>query len=188
MRVAPRSSRIYGGARGKFGLRSLRIREMMNRTKICADGAAATDGAPIQSAVGSIYTTGYTGRVPEDLPVLAARLNAVVVDVRYSANSRHPFWRQADLRRLLSPARYIHLPEFGNVNYRGDKPVCIKDFDHGFIRLEEILRAGNAAILLCACREIEKCHRNALAQSLRLKGFETKELESWQFNDAPLFA
>ncbi len=46
---------------------------------------------------GMIYTFGYTGKKPSDLKAEAERLDAVVVDIRFSPNSRVPHWRMTTL-------------------------------------------------------------------------------------------
>ena len=48
-----------------------------------------------------IYTTGYIGKHIENLPELLKSLAAVLIDVRFSPQSRLPHWSGDHLKRLL---------------------------------------------------------------------------------------
>jgi hypothetical protein len=47
------------------------------------------------------YTTGYTGKRIEDLPLLLDRYEAVLADIKFSPYSRQPKWEQRNLRLIL---------------------------------------------------------------------------------------
>lgn len=55
-----------------------------------------------------LYTFGYAGRSPDELPALAAQLDAFVADIRFSQRSRVPHWSGGRLAKLLGD-RYQHL-------------------------------------------------------------------------------
>jgi hypothetical protein len=105
----------------------------------------------------TIYTLGYSGLSPADLLRLAETRDLVVLDIRYSPRSRRPEWTRARLSALLG-ARYVHLPELGNVNYRGDGPIVLADPAQGVQRAAAYL-AQRDVLLLCACRDLATCHR-----------------------------
>lgn len=104
-----------------------------------------------------LYTLGYSGLTPADLRELAETRDLVVLDIRYSPRSRRPEWTRARLSALLG-ARYVHLPELGNLNYKGDGPIVLADPQEGVRRAAQYLAQGDA-LLLCACRDLATCHR-----------------------------
>ena len=112
----------------------------------------------------TIFTLGYTGTKPEQIKALAARLHAVVVDVRFSPRSRVPQWAEANLKALLGK-QYMHVKDLGNVNYRGDGPMKLLDPGKAAITLGPILKQ-QSVILLCACKDVETCHRKKAAEYL----------------------
>jgi len=112
-----------------------------------------------------IYTMGYAGRRLGDVVDLAKHLNALIVDVRLVPSSRAPGFAGAELEKALRGC-YLWLPGFGNVNYRGG-PVLLADFYDAEAALRERLGPESAnVILLCACRDVAKCHRKLVAEKL----------------------
>ena len=111
------------------------------------------------------YTAGYAGRTVDELDQLAEKLNAIVIDIRYSPRSRRPEWSRKRLIERFGE-RYYHLPEWGNVNYnRPTEPIKINDLKEGSFRLPKIMKAnpGMNVILLCYCGDREICHRKTVA-------------------------
>lgn len=132
---------------------------------------------------GRLFTTGYTGKKPGDLLALATDNDAVIVDIRKSANSRVPRWREQELGELLGD-RYRHVPQFGNNNYKSGGPVVIADIEAG---TQIVLAITNPAIImLCACESDEHCHRKAVAERFRELGHEVRELKSWVHEETSL--
>jgi uncharacterized protein (DUF488 family) len=124
----------------------------------------------------NIHTTGYAGKHATDLLALAERLDATVIDIRLVPSSRwQKQWRAGQLRELLG-ARYEHVRDLGNENYKLGGPVKIKDLDAGINKLLEI---GGTLILLCVCSDPETCHRRVVARELEARGHQVSELESW---------
>jgi len=111
----------------------------------------------------TLYTFGYSGRTPHELQTLAEKLNAVVVDIRFSPRSRIPDWSGGRLQNLLGD-RYRHLPSLGNRNYR-DGPVEFVDLAAGVVEVGELLRQ-RPVILLCACADVQRCHRLPAAEAI----------------------
>lgn len=115
----------------------------------------------------TIYTAGY-GRVlrAKEVQPVILHLNLMLVDVRLSPRSRMGDWQQPALINLFG-ARYIHVPEFGNVNYKGDGPIKIKDMAGGYARVRAYLAAGRpGVVLLCGCGNPHSCHRKVVAEYL----------------------
>lgn len=119
-----------------------------------------------------IYTAGYSGKSLEWLDQKSAELGALIIDVRYSPNSRNPTWRESHLRNKLG-TRYTHVKELGNENYRGST-IQIADWETGKKIIDHI---DQPIILLCMCKDPEVCHRTTIAQMLRITGYEVEELD-----------
>ena len=110
-----------------------------------------------------IYTAGYlAGWTPEALVAKAKKLEALVVDVRLVPMSRRPEWSEVCLKQALGAA-YAWIGEWGNVNYRTGGPVLLADFEGGLAKLG---RPAENVILLCACRNVNVCHRKVVAEKL----------------------
>jgi len=126
----------------------------------------------------AIYTTGYIGQKPEALREIAKRLDARVLDIRLSPNSRAPQWRKPSLEVLLRK-RYLHVRELGNLNYKGGD-VRLADLSTGLDIVNDQLTAGfSAAILLCSCSSYDDCHRGDVATVLLDQGREVIEIMDW---------
>lgn len=119
-----------------------------------------------------VYTMGYSGRKMGEVEELVEEHEAVLLDIRYSPFSRNPTWSRKSFERTFE-RRYQHVPALGNVNYKGDGPIQIQDFDAG---LEIIERSGRPVILMCACRDYTTCHRRVIAERLRARGYWVQEL------------
>ena len=50
------------------------------------------------------------------------------------------------------------------------------DLEAGLIEIEAILVSGRSPVLLCGCRDYERCHRRDVAEALAANGIETQEL------------
>lgn len=127
-----------------------------------------------------VYTTGYTGKKPVDLKALVERLNARLIDIRYSPNSRVPHWRQKALSEFIGDAYYC-LPNLGNRAYK-EKRIEIDNFDAGenwlFWHFKD--NPTQPVILLCACEKYEQCHRREVAERLKACGYDVTELNNWK--------
>lgn len=116
----------------------------------------------------TIYTLGYSGWKIDAVARLLDRLGALLVDVRLSPRSRNPDFSGLRLYEQFGD-RYLHVREFGNVNYRqADVPVKLADFERGLWRLSEKMQETGVGdvILLCACRDLSVCHRKVVAERL----------------------
>ena len=111
----------------------------------------------------TLYTLGYTGLKPDEILHAAEQLNAVIADIRIAPRSRHPMWNGAKMRVTWSD-RYIHIPELGNENYKGDRGegIMLANPEAGVSRVLDLL-ARQSVILLCACADWQTCHRREAA-------------------------
>lgn len=117
-----------------------------------------------------IYTAGYNGMTPHQLFALSAKLDAYVVDIRFSAWGRDG-WKGYELRSRHG-ARYMHLKSLGNAAYKTGG-MMIHDYAAGRDALAALDRP---AILLCACASPDGCHRTVVGQMLAEDGFAVTEL------------
>ena len=121
------------------------------------------------------YTTGFSGKDINDLKPMLDALDAVMVDVRFSPASEIMRWRQIYLKTLLRE-RYHHLPQLGNRVFREGR-MQIQNLDLG---IRVLISFAANAVLMCECADPKTCHRLAITQELRRRGFKTEELKSWK--------
>ena len=108
-----------------------------------------------------IYTLGYAQWDIEEVEAQVKGLDAVLVDVRRSPNTTKPGFAKPDLQARFAD-RYVHLPAFGNVNYK-DGPIELAAPDEG---LQQIRALDRPPILMCGCQHPERCHRSVVAQRI----------------------
>lgn len=131
-----------------------------------------------------IFTTGYTGKRVEQLPALLDFYEAVLADIRFAPASRHLQWTK-DYLSLMLKNRYRHVAALGNRNYKTPGgAIQIHNLEIG-IRLIESWDAN--VILLCACAELENCHRRVVKAELERRGREVAEITSWDTAQPSLF-
>lgn len=118
-----------------------------------------------------IYTIGYTGIKPERLLSIVDTLGAVLIDIRYRAQSRVPQWNKSALVKLFTDA-YAHIPALGNELYKSGG-MKIVNYQVG---RELIKKINMPVILMCGCQHPTDCHRTVVANMLRAEGFIVTEL------------
>jgi len=132
----------------------------------------------------SFYTTGYTGKAFEELPALLDFHDAILADIRFAPVSRHLQWTKNYLSLMLKD-RYRHVPALGNRNYKtSGGAIQIHNLELG-IRLLESWETN--VILLCACEELENCHRRVVKNELEKRGHEVEEITDWNIAQLSLF-
>ncbi|MBS1797062.1 MAG: DUF488 domain-containing protein [Acidobacteria bacterium] len=130
------------------------------------------------------FTTGYTGRDVAQLPALLDHYGAVLADIRFAPHSRHLEWRR-DYLKLLLKDRYRHVAALGNRNYQNhDAPIRIHNLEIG-LRLIESWET--VVVLLCACKDLENCHRRVVKEALERRGHEVAEIADWNVAQGSLF-
>ncbi|HEY0459429.1 MAG TPA: DUF488 family protein [Pyrinomonadaceae bacterium] len=130
------------------------------------------------------FTTGYTGKSVEQLPALLDFYDAVLADIRFAPVSRHLQWTKNYLSLMLKN-RYRHVAALGNRNYKTHDKIQIHNLEIG-IRLIESWNAN--VILLCACENLEKCHRRVVKNELEKRGREVEEITDWNISQLSLFS
>ena len=117
-----------------------------------------------------IHTIGYTEpNAQVRIDAFLSKPNACLVDIRFSARSR---WNQSFRQDRLAQkygAQYIHCPSLGNLNYRPEdrsKGITIADPETGILVVRNLLSGGNDVMLLCGCKEYERCHRKVVYELL----------------------
>jgi hypothetical protein len=84
----------------------------------------------------TLYSVGYSA--PGWTPVLLAQATqewkADVIDIRLVPHSPKPGWNQEELREVLGRF-YLHIPAFGNKNYKTRGNIEIADMQTGLQRL-----------------------------------------------------
>jgi hypothetical protein len=127
-----------------------------------------------------VYLTGYTSKKPADLKAMVERMGARLIDIRYSANSRVPQWRNLSLVDLLGDA-YYHLIVFGNIAYK-EKRIQVYNFPAGeswlFWHFKD--HPEQPVILMCACKDAKVCHRTNVGERLAALGYNVEELSEWK--------
>ncbi len=116
--------------------------------------------------IGHLYTLGYAAPDSEQqLMTLMADPSMLLIDIRYSPRSRwQPQWNTKTLQAAWGD-RYRHMKALGNVNYRfPDAPIQLLDAGAGIQWAIETLQAGYSLILLCACRDYQRCHRKTVKE------------------------
>ncbi len=113
-----------------------------------------------------LYDFGYRGATVADLLKHAERLDAIVVDVRFSPWGRGDF-QQGRLQALLGD-RYYWAKGLGNPAYReAVAEMHLHAPEQDLPRVEAWLRDGQAVILLCVCRYYAECHRQLVCRLLK---------------------
>ena len=111
-----------------------------------------------------IYTVGYNAWSFYEFKTKIEELDNILVDVRYSPNSFNPFWGKKNLLKHFK-GNYVHIPNLGNVNYKNGKPIKVCNIDKGCKQLLKQI-GDNDCLLLCACEDVETCHRKVVAAEL----------------------
>lgn len=132
----------------------------------------------------NFYTTGYTGKQVEQLPALLDFYDAVLADIRFAPHSRHLQWTRNYLSLMLKD-RYRHVAALGNRNYKTHGgAIQIHNLEIG-IRLIQSWETN--VILLCACENLENCHRRVVKNELERRGIEVQEITDWNTMQPSLF-
>ncbi len=127
----------------------------------------------------SLYTLGYTGLKPDEILRAADALGAIIADIRIAPRSRHAMWNKSKLAAAWGE-RYVHIPELGNRNYKGEfgEGVMLVDAEAGGAQVNRLLEA-QPVILMCACEDWHTCHRRSAAELIQARtGVEVAHLSA----------
>jgi len=121
-----------------------------------------------------IYTYGYAGPLTaETLTAFLQNNDGVLFDVRFSPFARNQEFAGYNLKKALKE-RYVHVKEWGNVNYKSGGPIQLQNFDAGLALLKQC--QAKTVVIMCACKKIDGCHRGVIAGLLRDLGIPSQEL------------
>lgn len=139
------------------------------------------------TTLGKVIPFGYS--MPGAEAILSTLMeqdaSALLIDIRSQPYSKRVEWRHDSLA-LHYGQRYRLLGEMlGNINYNNGGPIRLAAPTAGVKRLAAWLEAGHTLILLCACREYERCHRAVVVEKLREKCplAQVEEPENMRFNE-----
>lgn len=108
-----------------------------------------------------LTTLGYTEEnAQQRLDEFMSKPDACLVDIRYSPRSRWlPRFNQAALIERYG-VKYKHCKALGNVNYnKPGESIKLSGPFAGAMMVTRLIRQGRPIILLCACKNYERCHR-----------------------------
>ncbi len=128
-----------------------------------------------------IFTTGCTGKSINDLKPMLAELDAMLIDIRFTAESQVMCWRKVYLKALLGE-KYRHILNLGNRTFKEDK-ITIQNLNLG---IETILNLPFNLVLMCACEKIEDCHRRVIVEELEKREVATREISNWKTPDVSI--
>lgn len=124
-----------------------------------------------------VYTVGYGHMSAPRLHQIVAALDAVLIDIRFSARSRIPEWSKGRLEELFG-GDYLHLQSLGNAEYKTGG-MRITHYENGKASIEVVMETlGKPVVLMCACGSPSECHRTVVGNMLKADGFEVQELTS----------
>ncbi len=114
----------------------------------------------------NVYTLGYAAPgAAEKLDQLMTDPAMTLLDIRLRPVSRwYPAFCKASLERRFS-WQYFDVPELGNLNYRDRSlPIVLARSSEGLEFVLGLLRFDRPVCLLCACKDVESCHRSFVAR------------------------
>ena len=122
-----------------------------------------------------IYTTSCCDKNYADLKPLLEKLDARLVDVRFTPPEKPVQWSKGYLQLLLKRS-YQHLPILGLREMRSGN-FAIQNLTLGLRILGE---ERFNVVLLCDCADYNSCHRKIIARELERLGKDVQEIESWR--------
>jgi uncharacterized protein (DUF488 family) len=114
----------------------------------------------VKQSVPMIYTLGYNAWSRDEIAAKIDDLGAWLVDIRFSPRSARQGFDQRDLRADFPT--YVWVQELGNQAFKTGGAIRLLDPRRGVERVAELL-ASRPVVLLCACRQVESCHRRVAA-------------------------
>lgn len=119
---------------------------------------------PLKATSGTLFTFGYNGGGQDRLMQIMSDPRAILIDVRYSPQSRRLGMGQSDLvKRFGSQYRWVEA--LGNERYRGG-PIKIHDLQAGTRLVRWLIEHGRIVVLMCCCAKVAECHRRTLALAI----------------------
>jgi hypothetical protein len=129
---------------------------------------------------GTLETIGYTEKdATQRIQAFLVHPHTMLVDIRYTPYCRwNAQWNKAVLQANYGRKQYIHLPCFGNVNYnRHGQPIRLANPQEWLEKTVNTLLRGTSLMLLCACKNYERCHRKTVYDLLMREGEQRQAQE-----------
>ena len=117
---------------------------------------------------GRLETLGYAqAYAHEQIEAFLAHPRSYLVDIRYKPYSRwNTNWNRDALAKRYG-RDYVHLPGLGNLNYaHKELPIQLADPERHISHLAQCLKRGYSYLLLCACKDYERCHRKVVYERI----------------------
>lgn len=111
-----------------------------------------------------VYSAGYQNMNREAFAEFVRRNGIKVADVRLKPVSRNHVWNKNALLERLVLSGYVHIPDLGNLNYKGG-PIVLKDEAAGLLALRALLTIS-PVVVLCVCADPMICHRTVITDKL----------------------
>ncbi len=131
----------------------------------------------VQTHALKVYTFGYFNQPAYALCDWVRDHDALLCDIRYCPrSSRFPEFSKEWLEKALGD-NYYWIGDWGNTAYATPGVIELANWERGLQRLNEVEQAGwRTAVLMCACGNPQKCHRNVVGERLRGLGYTVEEL------------
>jgi hypothetical protein len=111
-----------------------------------------------------IFTYGYQGHTPDQLAAYLDATGAILLDIRFKPYSRMAGWGGDALKRQFGDRYRWMGVSLGNPNYQGG-PITLGRPEQALVPVQRLL-TERPVILLCACWNVETCHRKVAAEYL----------------------
>lgn len=114
---------------------------------------------------GTLQTIGYTEQdAAQRIDAFLAQPKSGLVDIRYMPRCRwNAQWNKSALQAKYGRGKYVHERCFGNVNYnKPGQPIQLVNPDEQLNTVVNFLLSGGSLMLLCACKNYERCHRKVV--------------------------
>lgn len=114
--------------------------------------------------VGKLETIGYTeANAVQRIEAFLTLPRSGLIDIRYVPSCQWgKQWNKEALKARYGK-QYIHLRCFGNVNYlHPDRPISLANPAERLDTVVNALGHGASLLLLCACKDYERCHRKTV--------------------------
>ena len=105
----------------------------------------------------SLSTIGYAHRDTQDALDQFTAQGGTVLDIRLGTYTKVPGYQMQELKARYG-ARYLWVPNLGNVNHHTERDIELKQEERGlFLLSRELVRTP--ICIMCGCKWVETCHR-----------------------------
>ena len=123
--------------------------------------------------IAAAYTFGYQGRDVTTLLEIVTARDLLLLDIRLSPRSEQKDWAKPELQERFGD-RYRWVPALGNKNF--NCPGAPVEIANPRIGLQIVTAARRDVILMCGCRNADRCHRAPVGELVAAGGIRVEEL------------